>query len=112
MSNKLKSQLFVLAALVPIVGAPSLALGLDGKTVDYWSHITECVTWLLNDPAKHAKYCNPSHVTQDQIDHIGGTNYAQTYPAPAPSSTSSSSSSSSSPPPTSSSFPPTSSGLS
>lgn len=89
MSKSLKAALPVAAIILPLVGAPTLALGIDSRTVDHLSHIVDCVGWLINDPAKHASFClsSPSNVTQDQLDDMFKTDANA-----APQSSSSSSS--------------------
>jgi len=31
------------------------------STTDALQHFVECAGWLINDPAKHAQYCDPGH---------------------------------------------------
>ncbi|MEP7240371.1 MAG: hypothetical protein ABI697_05755 [Devosia sp.] len=30
-------------------------------SVNHWQHVIDCANALINDPAAHAKYCNPGH---------------------------------------------------
>ncbi len=76
MASRLKAALFTAAVLVPLIGAPSMALGVSSKTADQLGHIVDCLTWLVNNPTKHAKVCAPTQVTQDQLDHMWGQRLA------------------------------------
>ena len=62
MSKRPSSFLILLALLIPMVGLPTVAAALDNSSVDFITHVAQCAQWMVTDPAKHAKYCSPSHV--------------------------------------------------
>ena len=96
MFKRLKAALSVGAIIVPLVGAPTLALGIDNGTVDQWAHIVDCLGWLVNDSVKHAKFCIPSHVTPEQLAGLRNNSFAASGIGAISSSSSSSSISSAS----------------
>ena len=62
MSRRPSSFFILLALLIPMLGLPTVAAALDNSSVDYLTHVAQCAQWMLTDPAKHAKYCSPSHL--------------------------------------------------
>lgn len=96
MAKPLKSILSTAVIIVPLVGAPTVALGIGGDTVDQWGHIVDCLNWLVNDPAKHASFCLPSHITPDQLASLRNNSFAASGITGESSSSSSSSASTSS----------------
>ncbi len=72
MQKRTLSRLVLALVLLPMLGLPTVALALDTKSVDFVAHITECLTWLVTDPAKHAQYCGPSRI--DLSDSYVATN--------------------------------------
>lgn len=93
MSDSLRAALSVGAIILPLVGAPTVALGIDNSTADRLSHFVDCLGWMINDPIQHAKFCLPSQVTQGQLDDLRTKSLSADSP-PAVSSSSSISSSS------------------
>lgn len=70
MSGRASKVLILAGVVLPLLGAPAIAFSLDAGSMAKINHIVECATWLITDPAKHAKFCVPSHVTQDQINNV------------------------------------------
>jgi hypothetical protein len=70
-----------------MLGAPAIAVVLDDKTLAQINHVVECTKWLLAGDARYVRFCQPSRVTQEQLNGIFGT-----IPPSPPSSSSSSSS--------------------
>lgn len=69
--SRLASKTFILATvLVPLLGAPAIAFSLDAKTMGRINHIVECVTWKINDDPRYARYCLPTHVTDEQVKDL------------------------------------------
>jgi hypothetical protein len=93
MSNRLTAALSIATIIVPLVGAPTVALGIDNGTADRLGHFVDCLSWMINDPVKHDKYCLPSQVTQEQLDGMRGPNFTPSPPTASSSSSSLSSSS-------------------
>ncbi len=69
-SGRTSKALILAGVLLPLLGAPSIALALDAESMAKINHIIECAAWLISDPEKHAKFCTPSHVTADQINSV------------------------------------------
>ncbi len=69
--SRLTSKTFILATvLVPLLGAPAIAFSLDAKTMGRINHVVECVTWKINDDPRYARYCLPTHVTDEQLKEL------------------------------------------
>jgi hypothetical protein len=62
LSNVFKSALVAsaFAASMLAVSTPAEA-GKYSNFTDALKHYTECATWLVSDPAKHAQFCDPGH---------------------------------------------------
>jgi len=88
MSKRLTSGLAVLAAVIPMLGIPTVALALDSSKVDYFAHIAECLSWLVSDPDRHDQFCSPTQVTAAQVEALYYKNGNGTS-APSSESTSS-----------------------
>jgi hypothetical protein len=87
MSKRPSSFLILLALLIPMVGLPTVAAALDNSSVDFITHVAQCAQWMVTDPAKHAKYCSPSHVGA-VFASAGGDGNAQTSESTSSESTS------------------------
>ncbi len=70
-----------------MLGLPTVAAALDNRSVDFITHVAQCAQWMLTDPAKHAKYCSPSHLGAVFVS-AGGDGNAQTSESTSSESTS------------------------
>ena len=70
-----------------MIGLPTVAAALDNSSVDFITHVAQCAQWMLTDPAKHAKYCSPSHLGA-VFASAGGDGNAQTSESTSSESTS------------------------
>ena len=75
------------AALI-IVGAEVSQAAITPSNVDPWQHIVDCARALFDDPAEHAKYCEPGPAP---VDFKGSFMWAPVNPPPSPPPSSSSS---------------------
>jgi len=47
--------------LTSLMAAGPVQAGAAPTVSDAIKHFIECAEWLITDPAKHAKYCDPGH---------------------------------------------------
>lgn len=86
MAKPLQSGLLLVAALVPLVGAPTLALAIDNKSADYFAHTADCIGWFISDHSMYQKYCAPSMVPASLTAGVIGATATFTDPASSGSS--------------------------
>ena len=86
MSRLASKSLILATVLVPLLGAPAIAFSLDPTTMARINHVVECATWLLNGDPRHARFCIPSHVTDEQIKEL--QNFTGSIAATSPTTSS------------------------
>jgi len=56
------ASVLTLASLMASAPAHAAAsTSSSSGSTDQFQHFVDCARWLLSDPAKHAKYCDPGH---------------------------------------------------
>jgi hypothetical protein len=49
------------ASVLTMTGLMATSPVQAATSADPIKHFVECAQWLVSDPAKHAKYCDPGH---------------------------------------------------